>query len=70
MQIETQINQDENIWSEIASLNVSGTKIIKSLIAVPIDNTILYVEPIFQQLINETTQQKPTLKKSCSCFWK
>ena len=63
MQIETQINQDENIWSEIASLNVSGTKIIKSLIAVPIDNTILYVEPIFQQLINETTQQKPTLKR-------
>ena len=23
----------------------------------------MYVEPIFQQLINETTQQKPTLKR-------
>ena len=63
MQIETQINQDETISKEIASLNVSGTKITKTLIAVPINNTILYVEPIYQQLINETTEQKPTLKR-------
>lgn len=63
MQIETQINQDETISTEIASLNVSGTKITKTLIAVPINNTILYVEPIYQQLLNETTEQKPTLKR-------
>src|SRR5699024_1754865 len=29
MQIETQINQDETISTDIASLNVSGTKITK-----------------------------------------
>lgn len=63
MQIETQINQDETISTEIASLNVSGTKITKTLIAVPVNNTILYVEPIYQQLLNETTEQKPTLKR-------
>ena len=63
MQIETQINQDETISTEIASLNVSGTKITKRLLAVPINNTILYVEPIYQQLLNETTEQKPTLKR-------
>lgn len=63
MQIETQINQDETISTDIASLSVSGTKITKNLIAVPINNTILYVESIYQQLLNETTEQKPTLKR-------
>lgn len=63
MQIETQINQDENISKDIASLSVSGTKITKNLVAVPINNTILYVESIYQQLLNETTEQKPTLKR-------
>lgn len=63
IQIETQINQDETISTDIASLNVSGTKITKGLLAVPIENTILYVEPIYQQLLNETTEQKPTLKR-------
>ncbi len=62
MQLETQINQDETIASELASLNVSGTKISKRLLAVPIENTILYVETYYQQYINETSQ-KPTLKR-------
>lgn len=62
IQLETQINQDENIATEIASLNTTGTRITKQIIAVPINNTLLYVETIYQQLINETTQ-KPTLKK-------
>lgn len=61
-QLETQINQDETIASDIASLNVSGTKITKNLIAVPVNNTILYVETYFQQYINEDVQ-KPTLKR-------
>jgi uncharacterized membrane protein (UPF0182 family) len=56
IQLETQINQDETIASEIASLNVSGTKITKNMIAVPINNTIIYVETIYSQLINETNQ--------------
>ena len=63
MQIETQINQDGTISTDIASLSVSGTKITRNLIAVPINNTILYVEPVYQQLLNETTEQKPTLKR-------
>ena len=63
MQIETQINQDGTISTDIASLSVSGTKITRNLIAVPINNTILYIEPVYQQLLNETTEQKPTLKR-------
>ena len=62
IQLETQINQDEKIATEIASLNTTGTKITKNLIAVPVNKTMLYVETIYQQFINETTQ-KPTLKR-------
>lgn len=62
IQIETQINQDETIAADIASLNTTGTKITKNLVAVPIKDTMLYVETIYQQMINETTQ-KPSLKR-------
>ena len=48
-----QLEQDERIAKEIESLNVTGTKITKYLIAIPIDNKILYIEPIYQQYINE-----------------
>lgn len=62
IQLETQINQDESIATDIAGLNTTGTKITKKMIAVPVNNTMLYVETIYQQLINETIQ-KPTLKR-------
>ena len=62
MQFNNLIEQDENIASEISSLNVTGTKIIKKMIIVPIDNTLLYIEPIFQLSLNET-QSVPILKK-------
>lgn len=62
MQLDTQIEQDETISKEINSLNVSGTKITKNMIIVPIDDTLLYVEPIYQQYINEDNSV-PILKK-------
>lgn len=62
MQLDTQLEQDETISKEIESLNVSGTKITKDIIIVPIDNTLLYVEPIYQQYVNET-DSLPILKK-------
>ena len=62
MQLNTQLEQDERIAKEIESLNVTGTKITKYLIAVPIDNKILYIEPIYQQYINEE-DSVPTLKR-------
>ena len=52
MQLDTQIEQDERISKEIESLNVNGTKITKEMIIVPIDDTLLYIEPIYQQYIN------------------
>ena len=61
VQLENQIGQDEAISAEINALNVAGTKLVKEMIIVPIDNTLLYIEPIYQVLLNES--QVPTLKK-------
>ena len=62
MQLDTQIEQDETIMEEIEGLNVNGTKVIKNMIIVPLDNELLYVEPIYTQYINEQ-DALPTLKK-------
>lgn len=62
MQLDTQIEQDETISKELETLNVNGTKIIKNMIIVPINSDLLYIEPIYQQYINETNAL-PTLKK-------
>ncbi len=61
MQLENQIEQDEAISEELKALNVAGTKLIKDMIIVPIENTLLYVQPIYQVLLNES--QVPILKK-------
>ena len=62
MQLDTQLEQDETITKEIESLNVNGTKIIKNMVIVPLNSTLLYVEPIYTQYINEQ-DALPTLKK-------
>ena len=62
MQLDKQIEQDEVISSEIEALNVSGTRITKEMIIVPINNTVLYVEPIYQVMLNEA-DATPVLKK-------
>ena len=61
MQLDKQIEEDEAISSEIETLNVTGTKITKKMIVVPIENTLLYVEPIYQTMLNES--DVPILKK-------
>ena len=62
MQLDTQIEQDEQISKELETLNVTGTRITKNMVIVPLDNTLLYVEPVYQQYINEE-DATPTLKK-------
>ena len=62
MQLDTQIEQDEEISSELEALNVTGTRITKNMIIVPLNNTLLYVEPVYQQYINED-DSVPTLRK-------
>ncbi len=61
IQLEKQIEQDEAISKEIETLNTTGTKVTKSMIVVPLENTVLYVEPIYQTKLNES--KIPVLKK-------
>lgn len=63
MQLDTLLNQDATISKELGSINVSGTRTIKNMIAVPINNTILYVETIYQEALNEGKNSVPILKK-------
>lgn len=62
LQLDTQIEQNEEIYKQIEKLNVTGTKLTKQMLAVPIDDKILYVEAIYEQYINEENSL-PTLKK-------
>lgn len=62
MQLDTQLEQDETISKEIESLSVTGTKITKDIFIVPVQDKLLYVEPIYQQYVNEK-DSLPVLKK-------
>ncbi|MBQ3145694.1 MAG: UPF0182 family protein [Clostridia bacterium] len=61
-QLDTLVEQDETISKELNALNITGTRIEKNIIVVPINNTLLYVEPIYQVMLNDETQV-PLLKK-------
>ncbi|MCI8587565.1 MAG: COG1615 family transporter, partial [Clostridia bacterium] len=60
-QLDKQIEQDETISKQLNSLNITGSRISKKIIIVPIENTLLYIEPIYQTMINESNV--PSLKK-------
>lgn len=62
IQLDTLIEQDETISQELSTLEVSGTKLEKHIVVVPINNTLLYVEPIYQISLNEKNKV-PVLKK-------
>lgn len=62
MQLAKQIEGDEEISKELETISGMGTKITKQMIIVPIENTLLYVEPVYQTMINEKSNL-PTLKK-------
>ncbi len=61
-QLEKVIEEDEEISKEIQNISVTGTKITKSLVIVPVNNSLLYVLPVYQQQLNEANSI-PLLKK-------
>ena len=61
IQLDKQIAEDEAISSELETVKTNGTKITKQILIVPINNTLLYVEPIYQTMLNES--EVPVLKK-------
>ena len=60
-QLDNKIEQDKNIKKEIDSLSVTGAKVTKKMMIVPVENTLLYIEQIYQTKINESNV--PSLKK-------
>ena len=62
MQLDNQIEVDDTISKELDTINTTGSKIVKEMYIVPFNNTILYVEPIYQLVLNNETQI-PVLKK-------
>ena len=61
MQLNNQIEQDATISEQLKAINTSGTKLIKDMIIIPINNSLLYVEPVYQVMLNES--EIPALKK-------
>ena len=62
MQLDKQLEQDETISLAINALNTTGTKVTKDIVVVPVNNTLLYVESIYQTMLNEEVKV-PALKK-------
>ncbi len=62
VQLNNQIEQDEKIAAELEVLNTSGVKLTKDIIIIPINNTLLFVEPVYQSMLNEKGSI-PILKK-------
>ncbi len=60
--MENQIEQHETISKELSSINVTGSKISKDMKIIPINDTLLYVEAIYQTMTNEPNTPT-TLKK-------
>jgi uncharacterized membrane protein (UPF0182 family) len=62
MQIESRIDQDAAISQQITLWSQSGSSVIRgNLLAIPIDDTIIYIEPLFLQSQEEGSL--PELKR-------
>jgi len=62
MQLNNQIEQDSTISAELESINTTGTRLKREMIIVPINNSLLYVEPVYQEMLNGKSEV-PILKK-------
>ncbi len=61
MQIAASINQDQNISKDLTLWNQQGSTVLRGqMLVLPVDNTFLYVEPIYLQA---TEARMPQLKK-------
>jgi uncharacterized membrane protein (UPF0182 family) len=61
MQIEARIGSDQNIAKDLSLWNQQGSQVLRGqMLVLPIDNTFLYVEPIY---IQSSQARMPQLKK-------
>lgn len=61
MQLDNQIDQNSEISKDLSLWSSGGSSIIRSMVVVPIGNTLIYVEPIYLAAMNES--QIPAIKK-------
>lgn len=60
-QIEARIDQDTTISQQLSLWNQTGSRVIRgNLLAIPIDDLILYVEPLY---LSAESRQLPELKR-------
>ena len=61
MQIDARVNQDQNISKDLSLWNQQGSQVLRGqTLVLPIDNSFLYVEPIY---IQASQASMPQLKK-------
>ena len=61
MQVESRINQDPQISQQLTLWNQEGSRVIRgNLLVIPIEDTLMYVEPLFLQA---ERSQLPELKR-------
>ncbi len=61
MQIEARINQDQDISKDLSLWNQQGSQVLRGqMLVLPVENTLLYVEPIY---IQASEARMPQLKK-------
>jgi len=61
MQVESRINQDPDISAQLTLWNQQGSRVIRgNLLVIPLDGSLLYVEPIF---LRAETSQLPELRR-------
>src|SRR6202020_2012670 len=65
-QIEARINQNTEISQQISLWNQMGSRVIRgNLLAVPIDNSLLYVSPLY---LRADSGQLPELKRVIAAY--
>ncbi len=62
IQLDNLIEQDATISAELEQLNITGIKITKEMKIIPVNNTLLYVETIYQTRTNDANKPM-TLEK-------
>ena len=61
LQMEARIDSDQNISKDLSLWNQQGSQVLRGqMLVLPIDNTFLYVEPIY---IQSSQARMPQLKK-------
>ena len=62
MQIEARVDQQTEISRELSLWGQRGSRVIRgNLLAIPVSDTFIYVEPVYLEAIQEESQMSPTV---------